>query len=64
MYYQNKNAEQVERISDKLSRAGYLRLDLNENPVGFLLNLSGRFWMRSHRNFCPCIRKCRSLQRL
>lgn len=34
MYYQNKNVEQVERISDKINRSGYLRLDLNENPGG------------------------------
>lgn len=34
MYYQNKNAQNVKRISDSENRTGYLRLDLNENPGG------------------------------
>lgn len=34
MYYQNKNAVNVNRIADPESRTGYLRLDLNENPGG------------------------------
>lgn len=34
MYYQNKNAVDVKRISDPESRTGFLRLDLNENPGG------------------------------
>jgi len=34
MYYQSKNAEQVERKTDQPCRKGFLRLDLNENPGG------------------------------
>lgn len=34
MYYINKNVENLYRIFDQNSREGYLRLDLNENPVG------------------------------
>lgn len=34
MFYQNKNAVDVKRISDPESRTGFLRLDLNENPGG------------------------------
>ena len=34
MYYLNKNIEKLDRIFDQNKRNGYLRLDLNENPVG------------------------------
>ena len=34
MYYLDKNIEQLKRIFDQNKRAGYLRLDLNENPGG------------------------------
>ena len=34
MYYINKNVEDLFRIFDQNSRDGYIRMDLNENPVG------------------------------
>lgn len=34
MYYLNENVKNLNRIFDQNSREGYLRLDLNENPVG------------------------------
>lgn len=34
MYYLNENIENLKRIFDQHKREGYLRLDLNENPVG------------------------------
>lgn len=34
MYYINKNVENLYRIFDQNSRDGYIRMDLNENPVG------------------------------
>lgn len=34
MYYLNKNIENLDRIFDQHKRSGFLRLDLNENPVG------------------------------
>lgn len=34
MYYLNKNVENLYRIFDQNSRDGYIRMDLNENPVG------------------------------
>lgn len=34
MYYINENIEDLFRIFDQNSRDGYLRMDLNENPVG------------------------------
>lgn len=34
MYYRNENIVNLNRIFDQNSREGYLRLDLNENPVG------------------------------
>lgn len=34
MYYINENLKNLNRIFDQNSREGYLRLDLNENPVG------------------------------
>ncbi|MCI8465198.1 MAG: histidinol-phosphate aminotransferase family protein [Lachnospiraceae bacterium] len=34
MYYLNKEIETLDRIFDQNKRAGYLRLDLNENPGG------------------------------
>ena len=34
MYYINENIKNLYRIFDQNSRDGYLRLDLNENPVG------------------------------
>ena len=34
MYYINQDAKDLFRIFDQNSREGYLRLDLNENPVG------------------------------
>lgn len=35
MFYINENVRDLNRIFDQNERAGYLRLDLNENPVGF-----------------------------
>lgn len=37
MYYLNENIENLERIFDQNSRDGYIRMDLNENPVGLPL---------------------------
>lgn len=34
MYYINNNIKQLDRIFDQNKRAGFLRLDLNENPGG------------------------------
>lgn len=34
MYYLNDNIKDLVRIFDQNSREGYLRLDLNENPIG------------------------------
>ncbi|MGN0681971.1 MAG: pyridoxal phosphate-dependent aminotransferase [Candidatus Fimisoma sp.] len=34
MYYINENVKNLNRIFDQNSREGYLRLDLNENPIG------------------------------
>ncbi|WP_296884124.1 histidinol-phosphate transaminase [uncultured Methanobrevibacter sp.] len=34
MYYINENVKNLFRIFDQNSREGYLRMDLNENPVG------------------------------
>ena len=34
MYYINENVENLYRIFDQNSRDGYIRMDLNENPVG------------------------------
>ena len=34
MYYLDENVEKLNRIFDQNKRAGYLRLDLNENPGG------------------------------
>lgn len=34
MYYLNENIKKLDRIFDQNKRSGYLRLDLNENPVG------------------------------
>ena len=34
MYYINENVENLFRIFDQNSRDGYIRMDLNENPVG------------------------------
>lgn len=34
MYILNENIKKLDRIFDQHKRAGYLRLDLNENPVG------------------------------
>ena len=34
MYYVNQNIENLHRVFDQNERAGYLRLDLNENPGG------------------------------
>lgn len=34
MYYLNQDIEKLNRIFDQNKREGYLRLDLNENPVG------------------------------
>lgn len=34
MYYLNENVKNLNRIFDQNKREGYLRLDLNENPVG------------------------------
>ena len=34
MYYVNGNIEHLYRTSDNMSRKGYLRLDMNENPEG------------------------------
>lgn len=34
MYYLDKNIEKLNRVFDQNKRAGYLRLDLNENPGG------------------------------
>ena len=34
MYYLDKKIEDLDRIFDQNKRAGYLRLDLNENPEG------------------------------
>lgn len=34
MYYINENIENLFRIFDQNSRDGYIRMDLNENPVG------------------------------
>lgn len=34
MYYINENVKNLQRIFDQNSREGYLRLDLNENPIG------------------------------
>ena len=34
MYYLDKNIKTLNRIFDQNKRAGYLRLDLNENPEG------------------------------
>ena len=34
MYYLNDNIKKLDRIFDQNKRCGYLRLDLNENPVG------------------------------
>lgn len=34
MYYTNKKVEELFRVFDQNERAGYLRLDLNENPGG------------------------------
>ena len=38
MYYLDKNVEALNRIFDQNKRAGYLRLDLNENPGGLDLD--------------------------
>ena len=35
MFYVNENVKNLDRIFDQNERKGYLRLDLNENPVGF-----------------------------
>lgn len=35
MYYCNENVKNLNRIFDQNERKGHLRLDLNENPVGF-----------------------------
>ena len=34
MYYVNENVKDLFRIFDQNSRDGYIRMDLNENPVG------------------------------
>lgn len=34
MYYANENLIELNRVFDQNKRAGYLRLDLNENPAG------------------------------
>ena len=34
MYYLNENVKDLKRIFDQNSREGYIRMDLNENPVG------------------------------
>lgn len=34
MYYVNENIKNLFRIFDQNSRDGYIRMDLNENPVG------------------------------
>lgn len=34
MYYLNENIKKLDRIFDQHKRSGYIRLDLNENPVG------------------------------
>lgn len=35
MFYINENVRDLDRIFDQNERKGYLKLDLNENPVGF-----------------------------
>lgn len=35
MFYVNENVRNLDRIFDQNERKGYLKLDLNENPVGF-----------------------------
>ena len=36
MYYLNENVRTLNRIFDQNARNGYIRMDLNENPVGLL----------------------------
>ena len=35
MFYVNENVRDLDRIFDQNERKGYLKLDLNENPIGF-----------------------------
>ena len=35
MFYVNENVKNLDRIFDQHARKGYLKLDLNENPIGF-----------------------------
>ena len=35
MFYVNEDVKNLDRVFDQNARKGYLRLDLNENPVGF-----------------------------
>lgn len=35
MFYINENVKNLDRIFDQHARKGYLKLDLNENPIGF-----------------------------
>lgn len=35
MFYVNEDVKDLERIFDQNERAGFLKLDLNENPIGF-----------------------------
>ena len=49
MYHLNKNIENLERVFDQNNRSGYLRLDLNESPIG----LSSEFIEQTLKEVTP-----------